>query len=113
RGEGNKIQHNWLFNFFKNVIQMRPRIFDGIRMPSFPATDDEWTAIIAYFNSISTKESQDLRKDLEPVLKYIDEQKKLAAGATTRPSTQPLALDPAKPWPGDDWCFRPEFAGIA
>src|SRR5205814_7852888 len=50
RGEGNKIQHEWLFNFFKNVIQMRPRIFDAIRMPSFPATDEEWTAIIAYFN---------------------------------------------------------------
>src|SRR5206468_2609369 len=29
RGEGNKIQHEWLFNFFKDVFQMRPRIFNG------------------------------------------------------------------------------------
>src|SRR5262249_34003023 len=50
RGEGNKIQHEWLFTFFKDVQQMRPKLFAGIRMPSFPATDDEWTAIIAYFN---------------------------------------------------------------
>jgi hypothetical protein len=85
-------------------------MFNTIRMPSFPATDEEWTAIIAYFNQISAHESRDLRKDLEPVLKYINEQKTLAAGATTRPSTRPL--DPSKPWPGDDWITRNEFAGV-
>ena len=36
RGEGNKIQYAWLFNFFKNVVQMRPQTFNTIRMPSLP-----------------------------------------------------------------------------
>ena len=27
-------------------------------MPSFPATDDEWTAIIDYFNTTSVKEAK-------------------------------------------------------
>src|SRR5262249_46383588 len=102
RGEGNKIQHEWLFTFFKNVFQMRPRIFNGIRMPSFPATDDEWTAIIAYFNTESKKESKDLKTLLEPVFKYIADEKKAA------PTTQPLAPNVA--WPGDDWYSKPAFA---
>ncbi len=102
RGEGNKIQYSWLFNFFKNVVQMRPKLFNTIRMPSFPATDEEWTAIIAYFNQNSDKESHDLHKYLDPVVKYVSDEK-LAA-----PTTQPL--DPSKPWPGDDWITRPEFS---
>ena len=45
RGEGNKIQHDWLFNFLKNVEPLRPLLHatggdepDRIRMPSFPIT---------------------------------------------------------------------------
>ena len=105
RGEGNKIQFEWLFNFFKNVEQMRPRIFKTIRMPSFPATDDEFTSIIAYFNTISNKESFDLHKDLDPVVKYINDERTLAG-----PTTKPLAAN--VPWPGDDWVTRNEFAGM-
>jgi cytochrome c551/c552 len=104
RGEGNKIQHAWLFNFFKNVEQMRPLLFNGIHMPSFAATDDEWTSIIAYFNSISNKESVALGKLLDPVYKYV--------GAQRSASTQP-ADDPAQPAPGDDWFRRSEFASAA
>jgi hypothetical protein len=104
RGEGNKIQFEWLFNFFKNVVQMRPRIFNTIRMPSFPATDEEFSAVIAYFNTISNKESADLHKDLDPVVKYINEQR-----AALPPTTQPLPANAQ--WPGDDWITRPEFAG--
>src|SRR5439155_796190 len=64
RGEGNKIQHTWLFNFLKNVEPLRPLIYmhDGIRMPSFPITDKEATAIAAFFNAESNHESQDLAK---------------------------------------------------
>ncbi len=40
-------------------------------MPSFPATSDEWTAIIDYFNASSVKESKDIRQTLDPVVKYI------------------------------------------
>lgn len=105
RGEGNKIQFSWLFNFFKNVEPMRPLIFTGIRMPSFPATDDDWTAIIAYFNSISNKESVQLAKYVDPVQKYV---------ATKRAAaTQPSQLDPANELPGDDWWKRPEFANAS
>ena len=69
RGEGNKIQHNWLFNFFKNVVQMRPKIFDGIRMPSFPITDEDTTAVAAYFNTVSVHEAKALTKRLDGLLK--------------------------------------------
>src|SRR5439155_2058039 len=85
RGEGNKIQHEWLFTFFKNVEQMRPKLFAGIRMPSFPATDDEWTAIITYFNAASKKEAKDLKSLIDPVMKYVDDVKK--ASPTTKPLT--------------------------
>jgi mono/diheme cytochrome c family protein len=103
RGEGNKIQFEWLFNFFKNVIQMRPRIMNTIRMPSFPATDDDFSSIIAYFSTISNKESRELHKDLDPVVKYINEER------AASPTTQPLA--PNAIWPGDDWITHNEFAG--
>lgn len=101
RGEGNKVQFSWLFNFFKNVINLRPLLYqhDGIRMPSFPATDDEWTAIIAYFNSVSKKEANELSFRVEPVKKYIEAEKKKAG---TLPP-------PDKAWPGDDWYRRDEF----
>jgi cytochrome c551/c552 len=105
RGEGNKIQHAWLFNFFKNVEPLRPLLFNGIHMPSFSATDDEWTSIIAYFNYVSNKEAATLNKQLEPVAKYINAQRKA--------STQPAATDPAQPMPGDDWYRREEFKPIA
>jgi cytochrome c551/c552 len=103
RGEGNKIQYSWLFNFFKNVEPLRPLLFQGIHMPSFPATDEEFSSIIAYFNSVSNKESKQLAKDIDPVVKYVDFQRK----STTRPS------EPDAPWPGDDWYKRPEFARAA
>src|SRR5204863_2941156 len=89
RGEGNKIQHDWLFNFFKNVEQLRPKLFAGIRMPSFPATDEEWTAIIAYFNAASNKESAKLNQELANVEKYIDDQTKVALQPVAMPSTAP------------------------
>ncbi|HVT88720.1 MAG TPA: c-type cytochrome [Tepidisphaeraceae bacterium] len=105
RGEGNKVQFGWLFNFFKNVEQMRPLIFTGIRMPSFPASDDEWTAILAYFNSVSNKESKQLNKQIDPVVKYI--------AASKKASTQPAPEDVAAAAPGDDWWQRAEFASTA
>lgn len=101
RGEGNKIQHSWGFNFFKHVEPLRPLIFDGIRMPSFPASDDEWTAIIAYFNAVSKKESKQLGRRIDPVLKYIDARRK----ATTQPSETVSA--------GDDWWQQRAFAATA
>lgn len=104
RGEGNKVQFDWLFNFFKNVEPLRPLLMKTIRMPSFPATDQEWSDILAYFNTISVKESHDLHKTLDPVFKYIEDEKKTAKNPSTKPSDI---------WPGDDWYTRNEFASAA
>jgi cytochrome c551/c552 len=101
RGQGNKVQFDWLFNFFRNIENLRPLLYqhDGIRMPSFPATDAEFSAIIAYFSAVSNKEATDLKKDLDPVLKYVDAER---AKVKTLPPSD-------KDWPGDDWYRRPEF----
>jgi cytochrome c551/c552 len=104
RGEGNKIQFSWLFGFLKNVEYLRPSIFNrivyeqktGIRMPSFPLTDEEDTAINEYFAAVSQHEARELKQRLDNVIKYVDEARK----AVTQPSS---TLDPEKTWPGDDW----------
>jgi mono/diheme cytochrome c family protein len=141
RGEGNKVQFDWLFNFFKNVEPLRPLLIKTIRMPSFPATDQEWSDILAYFNTISVKESKDLHRHLDPVFKYIDDEMKIADAkslegeapaepssaskgpkpATTQaarqeprpPTAAPPARNPRDIWPGDDWYTRNEFASAA
>ena len=97
RGEGNKIQHDWLFNFLKNVEPLRPLLNPPadkkpeIRMPSFPITDEESTAVAAYFASLSTKEAKTLDKTLSIVLKYLETQQEAAIkpvrGAATNPTT--------------------------
>ena len=102
RGEGNKIQFSWLFNFLKNVELIRPSLYmrqqieakEGIRMPSFPLTDEEATELAAYFATISNHESKELHAKLDNVVKYVATQKK----ATTQPLPPPAAV-----WPGDDW----------
>ena len=105
RGEGNKIQFSWFYNFLKNVELIRPVLYmrqasdglEGIRMPSFPVTDEEATSLAAYFAAVSNHESKELHAKLDNAIKYIDTQKKA--------TTQPLpAADIA--WPGDDWIDR-------
>jgi cytochrome c2 len=103
RGQGNKVQHNWLFRFFKNVEPLRPLLVNGIRMPSFPATDDEWQAIIAYFNASSVHESKKIAEWLDPLAKSIEAELK-ASKSTTKPSEM---------WPAADWWSRPQFRGVA
>ncbi len=88
RGEGNKIQHAWLYNFLKNVEPLRPLLYmpdpahggaaGGIRMPSFPITDGEATAIAAYFSSESNKESKNIAQTLAAVDKYLTVQEAAA-----------------------------------
>ncbi|MGB7156726.1 MAG: c-type cytochrome [Tepidisphaeraceae bacterium] len=113
RGQGNKVQHAWLFNFLKNVEPLRPLLHSDtlgggsgvgrkidVRMPSFPLEDAEAEALAAYFSAISNKESKQLNKTLDPVVKYIHAEMEAAEG--------PLYAESA--WPGDDWFRRPEFA---
>jgi cytochrome c551/c552 len=107
RGEGNKIQHAWRFNFLKNVHPIRP--LPVIHMPSFPLTDEETTAIASYFNAVSVRESQKLVALLDPVTKYIEAQEEAASAATTQPTTRPANAI----WPGDDWYEQPSFAPAA
>jgi mono/diheme cytochrome c family protein/plastocyanin len=96
RGEGNKIQHTWLFNFLKNVEPLRPLLTNGIRMPSFPILDEESTAIAAYFSAESAREAAKLKKDLEIVQKYVQTQRetalKLDIPATKTPTTLPAEM---------------------
>ena len=61
--------------FLKNVELIRPSLFmrpeleagklPGIRMPSFPITDDEATAVAEYFASVSNHEAKDLKQRLD------------------------------------------------
>ena len=101
RGEGNKIQHDWLFNFLKHVEDLRPLLYSapaskpGIRMPSFPITDDEATALAAYFAAASQKEAKTLDKTLANIRKYIGVRHEAAmkpvSGRPANPTTMPAA----------------------
>jgi hypothetical protein len=81
-------------------------------MPSFPWNEtaglDQVHSVIDYFAFSSQKEAGELKDLLAPIEKYIDGQTKLAAAATTRPATQPLAAN--APRPGDDWWNQPLLA---
>ncbi len=99
RGEGNKIQHAWLFNFLRNVETIRP--LPVIRMPSFALTDEETTALVAYFAAASNRESQALNQILDPIQRYLAAEKAKAVGE--------YALLRA----GDDWFLQPALAGAA
>jgi mono/diheme cytochrome c family protein/cytochrome c len=110
RSEGARIQHSWVFNFMKHVGEegtplpdgaaqrrkMRPQPF--IRMPSFPITDDDATAVAAYFNAVAVHEAKALSKKMDGLLKDT------AKGKDGAPATQPV--NPDDIWPADDW-----FAG--
>lgn len=46
--EGRKVQAEWLFNFFKKPLMIRPNL--QLRMPSFSMiSDDDWNKFIKYF----------------------------------------------------------------
>ncbi|HEY8668928.1 MAG TPA: hypothetical protein VIL86_19930, partial [Tepidisphaeraceae bacterium] len=83
RGEGNKVQFGWLFNFIKNVEPLRP--LPVIRMPSFPITDQEVTDLAAYFSAVSNKESDELKTKIDLVMKYVGEQQEAAIKPVTMP----------------------------
>ena len=110
RGEGNKIQPQWLYNYFKNVEPIRP--LPQVRMPSFPwnqsAGPDQVQPVIDYFAASSQKEAGELKSLLAPIEKYIDSQTKFAAAAT-RPAMQPPVPDSFPP--GDDWWNQPLLSG--
>jgi len=50
KGEGAKIQQDWLYHFFDQVSTIRPYI--NVRMPSFGFNTDEKNTLIAYFRGL-------------------------------------------------------------
>ncbi len=77
-GEGAKIQYDWLFSFLNNVEMLRPWL--KARMPSFHLTRDEATTLVEYFAGLSQSESAFLKKDLDPVIKYLQEAHSVVEG---------------------------------
>lgn len=45
--QGSRTQPEWLFEFFKNPVTIRPSL--RVRMPTFHFSDNEWNSIIKYF----------------------------------------------------------------
>jgi cbb3-type cytochrome oxidase cytochrome c subunit len=60
RGEGNRVQYDWLRGFLKKVTPLRPLL--SVRMPSFSFKEGEPEALVEYFHAASEKESGDLRR---------------------------------------------------
>ncbi len=76
RGQGAKIQSDWLFGFLNNVEMLRPWL--RIRMPSFHLTQEQSTQLVEYFFGLSEHESKWLAAHLAPVDRYVDEARKRA-----------------------------------
>ena len=53
-GEGEKVQSNWLYDFLKAPIPLRPWL--QIRMPTFGFSDEHATQLVNYFNGLSKVE---------------------------------------------------------
>jgi mono/diheme cytochrome c family protein len=51
--EGEKVNHDWLFSFLKNPVPIRPWL--KVRMPTFNLTNEETSAIVAYFAALAKK----------------------------------------------------------
>ena len=51
--QGSKTQPDWLFDFFRNPITIRPNL--QVRMPSFDFTDSQWNAIIKAFQHMDER----------------------------------------------------------
>ncbi len=49
-GEGAKVQSDWLFNFIKQPIPIRPWL--KVRMPTFGLADAEVTTLVQYFGAV-------------------------------------------------------------
>jgi mono/diheme cytochrome c family protein len=49
-GEGDKVQSNWLFNFVKQPVPIRPWL--KLRMPTFGLADEEANGVVAYFDNL-------------------------------------------------------------
>ncbi|RME38687.1 MAG: hypothetical protein D6788_06955, partial [Planctomycetota bacterium] len=99
-GEGAKVQHHWLHQFFQHVQPLRPWL--QVRMPSFNLTGEQATVLVEYFAALSQADSARLKKSLDPVDEYIGKQKAKAETASAGTSNEAKASAKS---PGSDW-FR-------
>jgi mono/diheme cytochrome c family protein len=53
-GEGAKVQSDWLFSFLKSPVPIRPWL--KVRMPTFNLSDEDASAIVAYFTARAHKD---------------------------------------------------------
>ena len=67
-GQGAKTQPQWLHGFLQDVHELRPWL--KVRMPNFPLTNHDTTALVDYFAAASLEMSQWLAKWTEPIEKY-------------------------------------------
>ncbi len=115
RGEGAKIQHDWLYGFLNNVEMLRPWL--KVRMPSFYLTPAESEQLVAYFGALSGKDADELRTRLQAVHAY--KEKAAIAAETALAQGDDGAgeggrdgnLDPAAA--GSDWFAQPTLESTA
>jgi mono/diheme cytochrome c family protein/cbb3-type cytochrome oxidase cytochrome c subunit len=106
RGQGAKVQHDWLFKFLGNVEMLRPWL--NVRMPSFHLDHEQTEALVEYFAGVSQYEGEVLAGLLGPVHGYVDQAGANADGSQTRGK-----FDLAIPTPdaaGVDWHAQPLLA---
>jgi mono/diheme cytochrome c family protein len=54
-GQGAKVQPDWFFGFLKEPIPLRPWL--KVRMPTFPLSDEDATALVEYFMAVDEVET--------------------------------------------------------
>lgn len=64
-GEGSKVQSEWLYNFLKRPVTLRPWL--QVRMPTFDLSDEETTALVNYFAALDGVELPFVHVDPEAV----------------------------------------------
>ncbi len=120
RGQGAKIQSNWLYGFLNNVEMLRPWL--KVRMPSFHLTPEQSTQLVEYFFGLSQRESKWLEAHLAPVERHIDEARKrsgettLAAATATQPAgggDTSAENTAAGAQAGSDWFQQDSLTAIA
>ncbi|HEY3242148.1 MAG TPA: hypothetical protein VGM03_02260 [Phycisphaerae bacterium] len=108
RGEGAKIQHNWLYSFLNSVEMLRPWL--KIRMPSFYLTHDESNKLVQYFAALSGEDADQLKKRLRVVHEYVDKAQAAAAETLVAQGDEAGEKKSSGPLPGSDWFAQPTLA---
>jgi mono/diheme cytochrome c family protein len=78
RGEGAKVQEDWLYGFLMQPIPLRPWL--KVRMPTFSFSDEEATTLVEYFAATAHQQEPFVHIDYAKIPKeYVDAGKLLAS----------------------------------